>query len=219
MIVTLSAVDQAYLKTRLNVPETQVVHSGVDLDYFRRDPELQEVPNSLLFVGYFRHPPNVEGLYYFFNEIWPEIINEVSNAKITIIGRFPPPELLAYRQKDSVVFTESVPDLRPHLQQHNVFVAPIIGGAGLRGKILEAMAMQKAVVATQRCMEGYSFEHDRELMIAGDGREFARHTIELLRTPGKRERLGRNARLRIEAEFGTDRFTQSYEKLHQELCQ
>src|SRR6185503_10792952 len=101
--------------------------------YFKPVSSGEEHANSLIFVGYFKHPPNVEALHYFFRLIWPSIINDVAGANITVIGRFAPPEVLAYSQKDVVTFIDFVPDLRPHLQRHAVFVAPIVSGAGLRG--------------------------------------------------------------------------------------
>ncbi len=216
-VVALSPVDQQYLKSKLRLEQTGLVRSGVDTEYFKPAPDLEEVPNTLIFVGYFKHPPNVEGIHYFFKKIWPGILNEIPEARITVIGRFAPTEILAHSQKGSVIFTDSVPDLRPYLQQHAVFVAPIISGAGLRGKILEAMAMGKAIVATRRCTEGYPFQHDQEILIADDAEDFIRLTLNLLKSPERRKILGRNAREKVVAEFGAERFTHDYERLYQEL--
>ena len=151
--------------------------------------------------------------------IWPRVLEAVPEATITIIGRFAPPEVLAYSQKDVVTFADFVRDLRPHLQRHAVFVAPIISGAGLRGKILEALAMGKAVVATRRSVEGYPFVHGRELMVAGTAQEFSQHVIDLLQDPERRAALGRMGRARVEAEFNCGGLTETYELLHAELFQ
>jgi O-antigen biosynthesis protein len=216
-VVALSSVDQAYMKSRLKLARTSLLQSGVDCEYFKRTTDLEEIPNSLVFVGYFKHPPNVEGLLYFFRHIWPAVISQIPRAKITIIGRYAPAEILAYSQEDSVTFADYVPDLRPHLQRTAVFVAPIISGAGLRGKILEAMAMENAIVSTRRCTEGFPFQHEQELMIAEDAKEFIRYTVDLLKDPPKRRRLGRNARSKVEAQFGAQQFVAGYEKLYEEL--
>jgi len=218
-VVALSAVDQSYLKRRLRVPEPRLARTGVDTQYFQPGPGRDEVPGSLIFVGYFKHPPNVEALHYFFRRVWPQVQEAVPEAKITIIGRFAPPEVLAYSQKDVVTFADFVPDLRPYLRRHAVFVAPIISGAGLRGKILEALAMGKAVVATGRCIEGYPFVHGRELMVADTPQQFSQHVVELLRDPARRASLGQMGRARVEAEFNCNGFTEAYELLHAELFQ
>jgi len=118
-----------------------------------------------------------------------------------------------------VTFTDFVPDLRVCLQRHAVFVAPIVSGAGLRGKILEALAMGKAVVATQRCVEGYPFAHGRELMIARTAKEFIDATVSLLIDPARRASLGKLGRAKVEQEFSFQGLTQAYEKLHAELFQ
>ena len=218
-VVALSAVDQRYLEARLKVPEPRLARTGVDTQYFQPGSVNDEVPGSLVFVGYFKHPPNVEALQYFFRSIWPRVQESVPEATITIIGRFAPPEVLAYSQKDVVTFADFVPDLRPYLQRHAVFVVPIISGAGLRGKILEALAMGKAVVATRRSVEGYPFVHGQELMVAGTAQEFSQHVIELLKDPARRSALGQRGRARVEAEFSCAGFTETYELLHAELFQ
>jgi glycosyltransferase involved in cell wall biosynthesis/GT2 family glycosyltransferase len=218
-VATLSSVDREYLQAKLSVRAPHLVRTGVDTEYFKPCPGCVEIPNSLIFVGYFKHPPNVEALHYFFGKIWPCILQSVPGARMTVVGRFAPPEVLAYSQKDVVTFTDFVPDLRPHLQRHSVFVAPIVSGAGLRGKILEALAMGKAVVATSLCVEGYPFVHGCELMIAHDAEEFARNTVTLLNDPACRARLGRQGRAIVEKQFGSRHFTEAYENLHAELFQ
>ena len=77
--------------------------------------------------------------------------------------------------------------------------------------------MSKAVVATRLCLDGYGFHHDRELMVADSSAEFLQHTLELLRDPLKRRRLGDNARARVEGEYSSPRFTADYEQLYADL--
>jgi glycosyltransferase involved in cell wall biosynthesis len=218
-VAVLSAVDRDYLQSSLKLPKPLLARTGIDTEFFRPCPGCVEIPNSLIFVGYFKHPPNVEALHYFFNEIWPGILDAVPEARMTVVGRHAPPEVLAYSQKDMVTFTDFVPDLRVCLQRHAVFVAPIVSGAGLRGKILEALAMGKAVVATQRCVEGYPFAHGRELMIARTAKEFIDATVSLLIDPARRASLGKLGRAKVEQEFSFQGLTQAYEKLHAELFQ
>ncbi len=216
-VVALSAVDRDYLSRRLKVDRPCLAQSGVDVDFFRARPDVGERPDSLIFVGFFKHPPNVQGMSYFFREIWPGILQEAPNATLTVVGRSAPDHLLAHSQKGRVEFLDGVEDLRPLLSSHAVFVAPIVSGAGLRGKLLEAMAMSKAVVATRLCLDGYGFHHDRELMVADSSAEFLQHTLELLRDPLKRRRLGDNARARVEGEYSSPRFTADYEQLYSDL--
>ncbi len=215
-VVALSEIDQEYLRNNLGVRDVSVIRSGVDLEYFHPE-DAEEDSNSLLFVGYFKHPPNVEAIHYFFQEIWPGLVRQIPDVRITIIGRFAPAEILAYGQFPGVQFQEYVPDLRPWLKSHALFVAPILSGAGLRGKVLEAMAMGKAIVASRRCLDGYPFLHNRELMIAEDAEEFIHFTVQLLHDPDKRRQLGRKARESVEAQFGSGQFVQSYESLYEGL--
>ena len=75
-VVALSAVDRDYLNRRLKVGHACLAQSGVDVDFFRARPDVGERPDSLIFVGFFKHPPNVQGMSYFFREIWPGILQE-----------------------------------------------------------------------------------------------------------------------------------------------
>ena len=216
-VVALSTVDRDYLSRQLKVARPCMARSGVDVDFFRFRPDVPERPDSLIFVGFFKHPPNVQAMSYFFREIWPGILESAPNATLTVVGQSAPAHLLAHSRKDRVDFVERVEDLRPLLSSHAVFIAPIISGAGLRGKLLEAMAMGKAVVATRLCLDGYGFQHDRELMVADSTAEFRHYTLELLRDPLKRRQLGDNARARVEGEYSSPRFAADYEQHYAEL--
>ena len=81
------------------------------------------------------------------------------------------------------------------------------------------MAMEKAIVATRRCLEGFPVRHDQEVMIADQAQDFIHYVVELLRDPAKRKNLGQKARAKVEVEFGAERLTAGYEKLYQELFQ
>jgi GT2 family glycosyltransferase len=216
-VVLLSEKDQEYLARKMKQPVSTVIRSGVNLEDLTPTGTVKEDPHSLIFVGYFKHPPNVEAMLYLFRELWPALVRAVPDLKITVVGRYAPPEITAYSRTDRITFVDFIPDLRNALEQHAVFVAPIISGAGLRGKILEAMAMGKAIVATRRCMDGYPFRHNQDLMVAENSEEFTRYTVELLQDGEKRRRLGRNARTCVEAQFSSSRFVGDYERLYAQL--
>ena len=216
-VVTLSSVDQNYLSQELDIRNPVLAQSGIDLSFYQQDGQVDQSPKSLIFVGFFKHPPNVQGVEFFLDEIWPSILSVVPDTTFTIIGRNPPSRLLTHSKKGQVTFLENVEDLRPYLAKHAVFVAPIITGAGLRGKILEAMAMGTAVVSTRLCIEGYPFQHNRELMIADDAKEFGQYVIELFKDDDKRRMLGQNARLKVEQEFSSSQFAASYETFYKNL--
>ncbi len=216
-VVALSAVDQDYLQTQLEVENPRLVRSGVDTRYFTPCSDCPEEPNSLIFVGYFKHPPNVDAMHYFFLKIWPIVVDAIPELTVTVIGRYAPPEILAYSQRGGVTFIDFAPDLRPALQRHAVFIAPIVTGAGLRGKVLEALAMGKAVVSTRRGVEGYPFLHGRHLWIAGNAAEFAQGVITLLQNPELRAAIGKAGRAKAEEEFSMELFARGYEELYAEL--
>ena len=108
---------------------------------------------GLLFVGNFRHRPNVDAVAYFVHHILPLVRKRLPEASVTIVGDAPPPAVREL-EGSGVTVTGWVPDLAPYLQRHRVLVAPLRFGAGLKGKIGEALANGLPVVTTSIGAEG-----------------------------------------------------------------
>src|SRR5262249_55113984 len=126
--------------------------TGVDCDFFT--PGSDEIePGTVLFVGNFRHFPNVGGMLWFLEYVWPKVCCTYPGARLHIVGGNPPKAISYAHGHNGVVVTGWVEDVRPYFRRSAVFVAPVFEGVGLRGKILEAWAMQKAVVGTQLSFE------------------------------------------------------------------
>src|SRR5262249_32260260 len=106
----------------------------------------------------------------------------------------PPDEILQLGREENIIVTGQVADLRPYLARAAVFVVPLRLGVGMRGKVLEAWAMRKPVVATRLACAGLSAAVDGEnLYIADEPDPFAERVIHLLRHPEERARLGANS--------------------------
>ena len=116
-----------------------------------------------------------------------------------------------------MVVTGKVPDIRPYLSKACIFVAPIRLGGGMRGKILEAMAMGKAVVTTPRGASGLRAQNEKEIIIAEMQEEFADRIVELLLDKDKRERIGQSAMKMVRSEYEWELQADKYLKLYQEL--
>ncbi len=111
-------------------------------------------PDTMLFVGNFRHPPNLEGLAYFREEVLPLVRKTRPEARLVVVGADPPETLLGMPTEDGVEFLGPVGDIRDVLSRYSVFVAPILSGSGIRVKILEAFACGIPVVSTTLGAEG-----------------------------------------------------------------
>jgi polysaccharide biosynthesis protein PslH len=175
-------------------------------------------PPSLLFVGSFVHPPNVEAAVRLARAIFPQVHARVPDARLYIVGAQPPPEVMRLADP-SIVVTGFVPEVKPYLDRATAVVAPLWSGGGMRVKVLEALASGKAVVATTRAVEGLGVAGGVELFLADSDATFAEAVIRLLVSPGERVALAGRARAWACSSLGWDRSILKYEKLYAELLE
>jgi glycosyltransferase involved in cell wall biosynthesis len=171
---------------------TSVVHNGVDADYYAPQV-IEESGPSLVFEGGMTHPPNVEGIVHFCRSILPLVRAELPDTRLSIVGKDPLPAVRALAGP-GVEVTGFVPDVRPDRARSNVLVSPLIGGAGIKNKILQAWSMERAVVSTSVSCGGLEVRPDENLVLADGPRDFAQACLRLLRDPEERRRLGRAGR-------------------------
>jgi glycosyltransferase involved in cell wall biosynthesis len=145
---------------------------------------------ELLFVGGFRHAPNLDGLQWFMREVWPVVFKAVPDVRITVIGSNPPAELQSFAGLPGVTLLGYVPNTEPYLDRAHLSVAPLRYGAGMKGKVVEAMASALPVVTTSFGAQGLHATSGEHLVIADKPEEFADGVIRLLQDPVQAERIG-----------------------------
>ena len=175
-----------------NLP-LRLVPSGVDTDFFVPKPEI-EVCEELVFTGTMDYGPNVDAATHFVRDILPRIREKLPAARFSIVGRSPSANVKALGDADGVNVIGYVPDLRTHVQRASVYVCPLRQGAGMKNKMLEAMAMGKAIVATHSAASGLAAVDGRELLIRDDDEGFAESVLSLMNDTAARRRLGDTAR-------------------------
>ena len=116
--------------------------------------------------GVMRYAPNVEAALWFAREVWPLVRAERPEARFFLVGRDPPPAVQALDGKDGITVTGTVEDPADWIARAAVCVAPIRAAAGLQNKLLEAMAMAKAVVATPEANEGIRAPEGEAVLLA-----------------------------------------------------
>ena len=156
--------------------------------------------NNLVFVGNMLYAPNADAVIYFAEEVLPIVCRTVHDARFLVVGASPP-EQLQPSARPNVVVTGGVDDVVPYYEQSRVAVVPLRAGGGTRLKILEAMALGRAVVTTSKGCEGLDVRHREHVMIADSTADFARGVVELLQRPDLRQALARNARHLVETRY------------------
>jgi glycosyltransferase involved in cell wall biosynthesis len=136
--------------------------------------------NGIVFVGGFSHDPNVDAVLYFCKDILPLIRKTVPNITFTIVGSKPPEKVKALNS-NSIIVTGYVPSTTPYLHANYISVAPLRYGAGMKGKIGEAMAHGLPVVTTSIGSEGMGLLSRKNAMIADSPESFAVAVVELIK--------------------------------------
>jgi polysaccharide biosynthesis protein PslH len=167
---------------------------AADVEYYQ--PRPTDPPpdgRTVVYFGLLSTVPNVDGVIHFVQNIWPGVAAAHPDARCKIIGGRPPPSLLTLGGT-RVELTGFVSDLRPHLAAAAAVVVPLRLGGGTRLKIVEAMAMEKAIISTTLGVEGIEVVPGRDLLIEDEPAAFADAVSRLLADPDLAALIGQSAR-------------------------
>jgi sugar transferase (PEP-CTERM/EpsH1 system associated) len=172
------------------------VTNGVDLDYFQPGPAGEG--QGCVFVGALDYPPNIDGADWFCREIWPEIHRRYPKATIALVGRRPAPAVRRLAGLPGVELVGTVADVRPYLTAAAVAVVPLRIARGVQNKVLEAMAMGKAVVASPLALGALGVEPGVHVLAASTPADWADAVSRLFDDDALRSRLGAAGRRYVE---------------------
>lgn len=173
---------------------TVVIPNAADVEYYQPRPTDPPADGrTVVFFGHLSYVPNIDAVTHFVRDIWPRIAEAHPNARCQIVGDGAPASLLALAGP-RIELTGFVPDLRPHLAAAAAIVVPLRLGGGTRLKIVEAMAMGKAIVSTTLGAEGIEAVPGRDLIVADHPAAFAGSVNRLLADRDLAERIGTSAR-------------------------
>jgi len=188
---------------------------GVDLDYFRPDPQQKREASTLLVSGKMSYHANVSMVVHLFERIMPHIWAKRPDVKLWIVGKDPTQEVKDMAAHPNVTVTGMVPDLRPYLQRASVAVAPLTYGAGMQFKVIESMACGTPVVATPLAVSALiGAIHDQDVLVAQQPDEFADKAIRLLDDARLRQVVGESGRCYVEQHFSWDRLVTQLEEVY-----
>ena len=209
----VSSVEVSQLSSQAPSALSEVIDNGVDLNYFI--PSNQSASGKeLVFTGSMDWRPNQDAALYFVEEIYPLLRQRDPEITATFVGRNPPERIERLNEIDGIAITGTVDDVRPYIDRAALYIVPLRIGGGSRLKILEALAMKKAVLSTTVGAEGLDVCHGEDIIIADSAEPFAEKILMLLSDREFAIRLGENGRRLVEKSYGWDSLA---EKLDQFL--
>ena len=188
--------EAAVLQAQLPDALPQVMTNGVDFRHFQA--ATTAVPGRITFVGVLNYWPNVQGILWFVEHVWDRLRAAVPTATLEIVGRQPCRQLLRLDQQRNIRLCADVADIRPHLAAAEVAIAPLQIARGIQNKVLEALAMERAVVASPAVCRGLAARLGEHLLCATSAAEWVSHLQHLLTDSSARLRLATAGRHFVE---------------------
>ncbi|RAQ94957.1 glycosyltransferase [Thermogemmatispora tikiterensis] len=204
-VLVASERERQLLQELLPQARVGVVPNGVDLSFFAPPSTDEEEGQRIVFTGSLDYYPNEQAVLGFARQCWPLIRERMPAVEWWIVGRNPPRSVRRLARLPGVTVTGTVPDVRPYLARASVVVVPLRIGSGTRLKILEALAMKRAVVSTTLGAEGLAVASGRHLLLADTPDDFVRAVLLLLEDARRRQALAEAGRRLVEQAYSWER--------------
>ena len=156
--------------------------------------------HGILFVGGYQHPPNVDAARWLTEEIMPAVREHLPHVELHLIGSRMP-EWLKNKRQPGLKNHGFVEDIEPYLQNCLLSVAPLRYGAGVKGKVNQAMAWGLPVVATACAAEGMHTKHNRDIVLAETTEDFVNEITRIHQDPALWQKLSENGKKNVERHF------------------
>ena len=220
-VLVTSPVERAALLSLLpSKPAPQqvsVLRNGVDLDYFQPGDDSLRQRDTLVVTGKMSYHANVAMVLHFARRILPLIWDRRPETRLVIVGQDPPREIRRISTDPRVTVCGTVPDMRPHLRQAAVAVAPLTYGAGIQNKVLEAMACATPVVASPQAVSALEVVPGCEVLVAREPAAFAQEVVSLLEDTERQRQVGWAGRNFVERYHRWDIVVAQLERTYDEL--
>jgi sugar transferase (PEP-CTERM/EpsH1 system associated) len=204
-VIVISQAEANLFRHTCDATNVHIVTNGVDMATFQPIAEAAGSERTCLFVGALDYRPNIEGVRWFVREVWPEIHGHRPGARLRLVGRRPVPSVRRLGTVPGVEVVGQVPDVRPYLESAGVVVVPLRLARGVQNKVLEALAMSKATVASPQSLAGLTGHSAVPTLVASTPTEWIDSVIRLMDDRDERRRLGEDGRRYVEEFHRWDR--------------
>ena len=194
-IATITNQDLEYLKNAgCKVP---IVHIPFGIDVSKYAPKESKYGNSLFYIGALDWLPNLQGVDWFLKNVWDKIHAQFPRVQFNVAGRNMPYDLRKNRYP-GVEYYGEVADAKVFMEKYDIMLVPLLAGSGVRVKIIEGMAMGKAIITTSVGIEGIECVFGKDILVADSREQFAEAVCKCLADETLKQSLSQNARKFVE---------------------
>ncbi len=217
LILAITERDALHLKSLGVDTQAIVVPAGIDVDKLPVGKPAPDFPD-LFHLGALDWEPNLEGLRWFLKEVWHGILAQNPAIRLHIAGRNASARTEKFlRQQPNIVYHGEVKDAYQFMNEHAIMIVPLLSGGGMRIKILEGMALGKAIISTSVGAEGMDFTDGVDMLIADTAEQFVRQLVRLAGNKEKCLEISANAKKLILEKYDNFALTKKlltfYEKM------
>ena len=213
-ILAISFVDEHFFNS-LGFNNVHTFPVALNLENYERNYKLS--PNkSIGYIGSMDWRPNIEGLDWFLESVWPNIVQLGSGITFHLAGKNIPEtyELLA---DEHFIIEGPVENAKEFIARQHVLIVPLLSGSGMRVKIIEAMALGKCIIATSIAAEGIAYHHDRDILIADSSDHFYKQILRCFTDKNLISRIGEGAKKLVDKNHNQRKHGEKLMKVYQQL--
>jgi glycosyltransferase involved in cell wall biosynthesis len=212
-ILAVTDVDADWI--REVAPNARVSVVGIGVDASGPAPGMKS-PLSFFHLAAMNWIPNQEGVRWFIQRVWPLFISEFPDAELHLAGMGMPNDIKRFADH-RVKISDGITDAVKYMADRGIMIVPLLSGSGIRVKILEGMALGKAVIATHLAAEGLAVVHDHDILLASSPEEFVAQMRRCANDPELVNRLGANAKASVVAKYSPSFVADELERHYREI--
>lgn len=214
-IVCISRKDEEFfLQHAQSTPKT-TIPAGIDFKNYEIGVNLPK-KNTICMLGSLEWQPNIDGLFWFLEEVWASVLSAKPAIELHIAGKNPTQKVLNIREPNVLVHG-MVPDAQEFLKSYEVLIVPLFSGSGMRLKIVEALALGKCVISTAIGAEGIPYTDGKDILIANTPQEMKLAILKVIEDKTLRISIQEHARKLAEIHFDWRQLVKKFENFYSQF--